>query len=246
MNRPLEGVVVLEFCQYLAGPAAGLRLADLGARVIKIERPGDGDGGRRIVTKNLLVDSDSLAFHTINRNKESLAADLKDPNDLARVKELIAAADVMIHNFRPGVMERLGLDYETARSLNGSIVYGEVTGYGDTGPWAGRPGQDLLVQCVSGLCYLTGNRDDPPVPMGLAVADMMCGNHLAQGLLAALAARGQTGRGAKIQVSLLESIIDFQFEVFTTYLNDGHRSARARRAGQCPRLPVGTVRRLPD
>lgn len=231
MNRPLEGIVVLEFSQYLAGPAAGLRLADLGARVIKVERPGAGDGGRRIVTKDLFVEDDSLAFHTINRNKESVAADLKDPQDLALVKNLIAAADVMIHNFRPGVMERLGLDYDTVRTLNASIVYGEVTGYGDTGPWAGRPGQDLLVQCVSGLCHLTGNRGDPPVPMGLAVADMMCGNHLTQGLLAALTSRGTTGRGAKIQVSLLESMIDFQFEVLTTYLNDGNRAPERAEKG---------------
>ena len=108
--RPLEGLMVLEFAQYMAAPSAGLRLADLGARVIKIERPKSGEGGRQIAIKNLFVDSDSLVFHTINRNKESYAADLKKPEDLANVKQLIARADVLTHNFRPGVMEKIGLD----------------------------------------------------------------------------------------------------------------------------------------
>ena len=128
--RPLEGLTVLEFAQYMAGPSAGLRLADLGARVIKIERPKSGEGGRQIAIKNLFVDGDSLVFHTINRNKESFAADLKNPEDLATVKRLIARADVLTHNFRPGVMEKIGLDWESVRQLNPRIVYGEVTGYG--------------------------------------------------------------------------------------------------------------------
>ena len=113
--KPLRGLMVLEFCQFLAGPSAGLRLADLGARVIKIERPVKGESGRQIAIKNLFIDDDSMVFHTINRNKESYAADLKDPKDLEKVKKLIARADVMTHNFRPGVMEKIGLDYESVR-----------------------------------------------------------------------------------------------------------------------------------
>ena len=220
---PLEGLTVLEFAQYMAAPAAGLRLADLGARVIKIERPGTGEGGRQLAIKNLFVNGDSLVFHTINRNKESFSADLKNPQDLATVKRLVAHSDVMTHNFRPGVMEKIGLDWESVRSLNPRIVYGEVTGYGSEGPWRDKPGQDLLVQSMSGLTWLSGNADQGPVPMGIAVVDILCGSHLVQGILAALIRRARTGAGAHVEVSLLESILDFQFEVITTHLADGRR-----------------------
>src|SRR5439155_5236408 len=211
--KPLEGLTVLEFAQYMAGPSAGLRLADLGARVIKIERPKGGEGGRQLAIKNLFIDGDSLVFHTINRNKESFAADLKSPQDLGTVRRLIVRADVVTHNFRPGVMEKIGLDWATVRQLNPRIVYAEVTGYGSEGPWKNKPGQDLLVQALSGLAWLSGNADQGPVPMGLAVVDILCGSHLVQGILAALVRRGKTGKGAYVQVSLLESILDFQFEV---------------------------------
>ena len=221
MKLPLEGLTVLEFSQYLAGPYAGLRLADLGARVIKVERPGSGDACRQLATKNMFVDGDSVVFHTINRNKESVAANLKEPADLEKVKQLIATADVMTHNFRPGVMEKIGLDYENVKSLNPAMVYGTVTGYGTEGPWKDKPGQDLLAQSVSGLTWLSGRGGGPPVPFGLAAADMVCGTHLAQGILAALVQRGRTKQGAWVEVSLLESMIDLQFEVLTTHLNDG-------------------------
>ncbi|MBU2887730.1 CoA transferase [Gilvimarinus agarilyticus] len=219
MSLPLAGLTVLEFSQYLAGPYAGLRLADLGARVIKIERPGKGDACRQLATKNLWADGDSVLFHTINRNKESFAANLKDPADVATVKKLIAQADVITHNFRPGIMQRLGLDYESVKAVNPELIYGEVSGYGDTGPWKDKPGQDLLAQSVSGLAWVTGNGDQPPTPFGIAVADMLCGTHLAQGLLAALVRKKRFGVGAKVNVSLLESILDFQFEGLTAYLN---------------------------
>ncbi|MBZ5564013.1 MAG: CoA transferase [Acidobacteriia bacterium] len=221
--RPLEGLTVLEFAQYMAGPSAGLRLADLGAHVIKIERPPSGEGGRQIAIKNLIVDGDSLVFHTINRNKQSFAADLKKLEDLAVVKQLIVRADVLTHNFRPGVMEKIGLDWESVRQLNPRLVYGEVTGYGQEGPWKDKPGQDLLLQSLSGLTWLSGNADQGPVPMGLAVVDILCGSHLVQGILAALIRRARTQKGGFVQVSLLESILDFQFEVITTHLADGGR-----------------------
>ncbi|KXX70579.1 CaiB/BaiF CoA-transferase family protein [Flammeovirga sp. SJP92] len=217
---PLEGILVLEFCQFMAGPSAGLKLADLGARVIKIERPIHGEGGRQIAIKNLFVDNSSLVFHTVNRNKESYAANLKDPEDLENVKKLIAQADVMTHNFRPGVMEKIGLDYTTVKAINPALIYASVTGYGTEGPWVKKPGQDLLAQSVSGLTHLTGDRNDTPTAMGLAVADIYCGTHLTQGILAGLVRRNKTGKGALIEVSLLESMLDFQFEVITTYLNE--------------------------
>jgi len=219
--KPLEGLLVLDFSQYLAGPSASLRLADLGARVIKVERPGTGEGSRQLAIKNMRVGGDSLLFHTINRNKESYAADLKNPSDLAKVKKLIAAADVMIENFRPGTMEKLGLDYESVRQINPRLVYGTVTGYGKEGPWKTKPGQDLLLQSLSGLAWLNGDAGQPPLPFGLAVVDMLTGAYLAQGILACLVRRGVTGKGGLVEVSLLESVLDFQFEVLTTYLNDG-------------------------
>ncbi|KRE45734.1 CaiB/BaiF CoA transferase family protein [Paenibacillus sp. Soil724D2] len=219
--KPLEGLVVLDFSQYLSGPSAALRLADLGARVIKIERPETGDSCRQLSLNNLLSDGDSVLFHTINRNKESYQANLKDSDDLIKVKKLIEQADVMIENFRPGTMEKLGLDYESVKRINPKIVYGSVTGYGKEGPWKGKPGQDLLIQSLSGLAWLNGNGDQPPVPFALAVVDLFTGAHLVQGILACLVRRGRTGIGGLVEVSLLESILDFQFEVLTTHLNDG-------------------------
>ncbi len=219
--KPLEGLLVLEFAQFMAAPTAGLRLADLGARVIKIERPVKGEAGRQIAIRNIFIDGDSLVFHTINRNKESYAADLKNPDDMERIKKLIQKADVVTHNFRPGVMEKIGLDYESVKVINPCIIYGVVTGYGNKGPWALRPGQDLLIQSLSGLTYLSGNAGDGPVPFGLATADMICGAHFVQGILAALIKRIKTNTSALVEVSLLESVLDLQFEVITTYLNDG-------------------------
>lgn len=219
--KPLEGLLVLDFSIFLSGPSAALRLADMGARVIKIERPDGGDLCRQLYISELELDGESTLFHSINRNKESYAANLKDENDLEQVKKLIAQADVLIQNFRPGVMQRLGLDYETVKAINPRIVYGEITGYGNDGPWVKKPGQDLLLQSISGLVHLNGDADRPPTPFGLAVVDLYTGAHLVQGLLACLVRRGVTGEGGFVQVSLLESILDFQFEVLTTHLNDG-------------------------
>jgi len=219
--KPLEGLVVLEFCQFLAGPSAGLKLADLGARVIKIERPIKGEACRQLSIKDLFVDDSSLLFHTINRNKESFAADLKNPEDLILIKKLIAKADIMTHNFRPGVMEKIGLDFNETLNINPKIVYGTITGYGNIGPWAKKPGQDLLLQSLSGLSWLSGRKSQGPVPFGLAVADLMCGNHFVQGILAALLKRAKTGKGVLVEVSLLESVLDVQFEAITSFLNDG-------------------------
>ncbi len=219
--KPLEGLVVLEFCQFLAGPSAGLKLADLGARVIKIERPIKGEACRQLSIKDLFVDDSSLLFHTINRNKESFAADLKNPEDLILIKKLIAKADIMTHNFRPGVMEKIGLDFSESLAINPKIIYGTITGYGNIGPWAKKPGQDLLLQSLSGLSWLSGRKSQGPVPFGLAVADLMCGNHFVQGILAALLKRAKTGKGVLVEVSLLESVLDVQFEAITSFLNDG-------------------------
>ncbi len=221
--KPLEGILVLDFSQYLAGPSCSLRLADLGARVIKIERPGSGDNCRRMSLKNLMIDGNSVLFHTINRSKESFCANMKDPEDLKIVRELIKRADVLIENFRPGVMKRNHLDYDSVKEINAGLVYGTVTGYGNEGPWVKKPGQDLLVQSMSGLAWLNGNGQDPPVPFCLSVIDSYAGVHLAEGVLAALFRRFKTGRGALVEVSLMESAVDMQFEGITAYLNGGRK-----------------------
>ena len=227
MQTPLKNIIVLEFSQYLSGPAAGLRLADLGARVIKIERPGKGDAGRQLAIKNLWVNDNSLLFHTINRNKESFAADLKNPDDLELVKELISTADVMTNNFRPGVMEKYGLHYEKVKEINPGIIYTEISGYGNHGPWKNKPGQDLLIQSLSGLTHSTGNYHDNPLPFGLGIGDYLCGNQAVQFILGALVRKKRTGQGALLQLSLMETLIDFQFEFFTTYFQSKRQHKRS-------------------
>lgn len=227
MELPLNGITVLEFSQYLSGPSAGLRLADLGARVIKIERPGTGDAGRKLAIKNLWMDDSSMLFHTINRNKESFTANMKDPEDLNRLKKLISKADVLIHNFRPGVMEKAGLAYTDVKVINPRLVYAEISGYGKKGPWKNKPGQDLLLQSMNGLAYTTGNGDNGPVPFGIAIADILCGAQLVQGILGALIRRQKTGTGGQIELSLMESLLDFQFELLTTYYTSHEQPKRS-------------------
>ena len=227
MELPLEGLVVLEFSQYLSGPSAALRLADLGARVIKIEKPNGGDAGRKLAIKNLWADDSSLLFHTINRNKESFTADLKNADDIVLVKKLIKKEDVLIHNFRPGVMDKLGLGYTTAKEINPRIIYAKISGYGKEGPWKNKPGQDLLLQSMTGLAYTTGDGNNGPVPFGIAIGDILCGAQLVQGILAALIRRQKTGTGALIEVSLMESLLDFQFELLTTYFTNNKQPQRS-------------------
>jgi CoA:oxalate CoA-transferase len=235
-DLPLNGLVVLEFSQYLSGPSAGLRLADLGARVIKIERPKTGDAGRKLAIKNLWVDDSSLLFHTINRNKESITADLKNADDLEFVRQLITKADVLIHNFRPGVMQKTGLDYISVKKINPRLIYAEISGYGKEGPWKNKPGQDLLLQAITGLAYTTGNGINGPVPFGIAIADILSGAQLVQGILAALIRRQKKGIGALIEVSLIESLLDFQFELLTTYYTNNQQPVRSHNSNGHPLL----------
>ena len=225
-NKPLSGLTVLEFSQFLAGPVAGLRLSDLGARVIKIEKPEVGDLCRYIYLSDTNLSGDNSLFHAINRNKESFVADLKSSDDLDKVKKLISQADIVTQNFRPGVIERIGLDYETVKKINPKIVYGSITGYGNKGPWKDLPGQDLLAQSRSGLVWLNGSGNDAPTPMGLAAADMFAGHFLVQGILAGVIKSLKTGQSSHVQTSLMEAMLDFQFEVLTTYLNNGKRKPK--------------------
>ncbi|WP_346238638.1 CaiB/BaiF CoA transferase family protein [Niabella insulamsoli] len=217
----LQDILVIDFSQFLSGPSASLCLADFGADVIKIEKPGTGDICRELYVSDVMIDGESSIFHAINRNKKSYAADLKNAADVARLKQLIQKADVVMHNFRPGVMERLGFDYDSVKKINPNVIYAQISGYGEDGPWKHLPGQDLLLQSLSGLAWLNNSSHANPTPMGVSVVDMLAGAHVAQGIMALLYRKGVTGEGGSIQVSMLESALDFQFEVLTCYFNDG-------------------------
>ena len=219
--KPLEDYLIVDFSQFLSGPSASLRLADMGARVIKIERPGVGDICRTLYTSDLIMNGESSIFHAINRNKESFAIDFKQPEELEKLKKLLAKADVVMHNFRPGVMDRVGLSYDKVRAINPNVIYTEISGFGSNGTLKNLPGQDLLLQSLTALTWLSGNDEDGPVPMGLSIVDMLAGTHIAQGILAALYRKAMHQTGALVQVSMLESAFDFQFETITTFYNDG-------------------------
>ena len=221
-DLPLAGLVVVDMSQFLSGPYCTLRLMDLGARVIKIERPGGGDLSRGLYLSDD-ESGDSTIFHAINRSKESLAIDLKNEHDMRALRKLISKADVLVQNFRPGVIERLGLDYEAASKLNSRLVYCSISGYGEEGQWVSRPGQDLLAQSRSGVMWLNGDEGQGPVPFGLAIGDMLAGAAAAQGILAALVRRGITGEGGLVETSLLEALIDLQVEVLSVHMNSGNK-----------------------
>lgn len=226
----LEGILVIDFSQFLSGPSASLRLADMGARVIKIEKTETGDICRQLYVSEVEIEGESTIFHTINRNKESFTADLKDETDRLSIQKLIQQADVVMHNFRPGVMQRLGFFFEEVKKIHPAVIYAEINGYGETGAWSELPGQDLLLQSLTGIPYLNGEETKDPTPMGISVVDVLAGTQLAQGILAALYRKENTGKGALVQVSMLESAMDFQFELFTTFLNDGNELPQ--RSGQ--------------
>ncbi|WP_084004968.1 CaiB/BaiF CoA transferase family protein [Gilvimarinus polysaccharolyticus] len=217
MIKPLQDITVLDFTQFLSGPSASLRLSDLGARVIKVEHKEKGDLSRSIYASHLNIAGQSGFYQGINRGKECLALNLKDADDLALVKQILPHVDIVLHNFRPDVMQRLGLSPQELKRINPKVIYGEITGYGHEGPWRDRPGQDLLLQALSGLAGLSGDEASGPVPMGLAIVDNLAGAQLVQGVLAALYA----GEGALVQVSMLEAALDFQFEPLTLYYHDG-------------------------
>lgn len=223
---PLEGLKVLDFSQFLAGPYCALKLADLGADVVKVERAGMGDLSRYLYLTDTKIAGESTIFHAINRNKRSVAVNLKSDDDKTALRALIAEADVVLQNFRPGVMERLGFGYEAVKAINPKIVYGTVTGYGSDGPWVDLPGQDLLAQARAGVMWLSGGANDGPTPMGLPVADVLAGAALAHGILALLFRRERHGIGGYVETSLIESLADLQFELLTTWFNDGGRTPK--------------------
>jgi crotonobetainyl-CoA:carnitine CoA-transferase CaiB-like acyl-CoA transferase len=209
--RPLKSVRVIEMGTYITGPAAAMQLADLGADVIKVERPGEGDPFRAF--KGGLY---SPHFQTYNRNKRSIALDTKNPDDLAVFHDLIAGADVFIQNFRPGVAERLGAGEDDLRRVNSALVYCAISGFGTSGPARDRPTFDTVAQAASGFLRLMTPPDNPRV-IGPAIADAVTGHYAATGILAALVERGQTGKGSRLDISMLEAMCHFNLDSFTHY-----------------------------
>ncbi len=227
MPGPLSGVVVLDFTQLLQGPYATQMLGDMGAEIIKIEPPG-GDWMRKFALSNLYLAGESVSFLAFNRNKRSLTLNLKHPGSGDIVKRLAARADVVIENFRPGVMERLGIGYETLAAVNPRLIFCSSSGFGQTGPYVERPGQDLLVQAMTGLPYLNGRDEDTPVAVGLGIADIAAALHIVYGVLAALYSRERTGRGQRVEVCLYNSLLAFVHQELSTYLNGGGLPRRSR------------------
>lgn len=215
----LSGIRVVDLTRILAGPFCTQVLADHGADVWKIERPGKGDDTRAFGPP--FVEGQSTYFMSINRGKQSVAVDLKHPDGLAVVQDLVARADVVVENFRPGTAAKLGLGADTLRARFPRLVYCSMSGFGHTGPWANRPGYDLAIQGLSGLQSLTGSADGPPTKAGLSMADLATGLYAAQGILLALFRRERTGHGDTVDIAMLDSMLSLLTYHAGIYFADG-------------------------
>jgi crotonobetainyl-CoA:carnitine CoA-transferase CaiB-like acyl-CoA transferase len=214
----LNGIKILSFNHYLAGPLAAQTLADLGADVIAVE-PVEGAFQRNWAVADHFVAGDSVNHLATGRNKRSVAIDLKHPDGVAAVKRLVATADVVMENFRPGTMAKLGLGYETLKAINPGLIYAVATGFGSAGPYKDRPGQDLLLQALSGLAMRTGRADGQPTAVGAVIVDQHAASLYAMSILAALVAKAKTGEGRLVEVNLYQAAIDLQIEPLTAWLN---------------------------
>src|SRR5215207_6783376 len=219
----LNGIRIVGFTQWLFGPAAVQYLCDMGAEVIKVEPPGRGSWERQWAGGDTFINGVSACFLLTHRNVRSVALDLKQPAGQEAVRRLVATADVVIENYRPGVMAKFGLDYDEVRKVNSDVIYASASGYGTgDGPYRGLPGQDLLVQALSGMIWAGGQEDQVPRPAGAAIVDQHAGLLLATGVLGALLHRERTGEGQKVDVSMVEAALDLQLEPVTYHLNGGH------------------------
>lgn len=225
MSKALEGVRVLDFSRVLAGPYCSMILADLGAEVIKVEREGGGDDLRHWGPP-FMPDGESTYFLSVNRNKRSITLDLKNPAGLEVARQLAAESDVVLENFRAGVMGALGLDYAELSKLNPALVYCAINGYGTTGPMAHLPGYDVVAQGISGLMSITGEQDGSPMRVGVAVADIVTGLYATIAILGALQSRSRTGRGQQVDLSLLESCLAIMPNLTAGFLMGGSKPKR--------------------
>jgi crotonobetainyl-CoA:carnitine CoA-transferase CaiB-like acyl-CoA transferase len=221
VTRALEGVRVLDFTQMMMGPWATQFLGDMGADVVKIERPGAGEWERGLRAMGELLDGQSPFFLAMNRNKRSVAIDLKHPRARDVVLRLAERSELVVENFRPGVMDRLGIGYDDLRMVSPSIVFVSGTGFGPDGPYVGRPGQDLLIQSMTGLAAYGGRRDDPPTPSGSSIVDASTALLLAYSAMVGLFHRERTGEGQRIDVSLFNTAIALQCQEIAAFLNIG-------------------------
>ncbi|RDY61142.1 CaiB/BaiF CoA transferase family protein [Flagellimonas nanhaiensis] len=227
MDQALKGIKVLDFSQLLQGPFATQMLGDLGADVIKIERNGSGDIYRGMTFFNQWIAGDeSPCFMAWNRNKRSLAINIKSEQGKEIIYKLAKEADIIVENFRPGVMTRLGYGYEDLKKINPGIIYCSASGWGDNGPYLTRPGQDLLVQSLSGAIMTSGKKSDGPVAIGTALCDQVNGLNSVYAILAALFYREKTGKGQEIKTNLLSSAIAFQMQDYFTVQNLGQTFER--------------------
>ncbi|WP_436926148.1 CaiB/BaiF CoA transferase family protein [Halosimplex amylolyticum] len=218
MDQALEDVTIADFTQMMQGPWATQKLADMGADVIKIERIG-GEWERTLHAGGELLDGVSPFFLAMNRNKRSVELDLKSDEGQEVALDIVAEADALVENFRPGVMDKFGLGYDDVREVNPEIVYVSASGFGPDGPYAGRPGQDLLLQAMSGLAQNTGRKDDPPTPVGTAIVDEHAASQIAFNTMVALFHKERTGEGQRVDTNLLNASIDFQCQEITASLN---------------------------
>jgi crotonobetainyl-CoA:carnitine CoA-transferase CaiB-like acyl-CoA transferase len=223
----LEGTRVLDFTQMMMGPWASQFLADMGADVIKVERPGAGEWERGLHAVGELLDGQSPFFLAMNRNKRSIALNLKDERAREVCRRLAGRSDLVMENFRPGVMDRLGLGYDDLRKINPSVVYVSGSGFGPDGPYVDRPGQDLLIQAMSGLAAYGGRRDDPPTPAGSSIVDASTALLLAFSAMVALFHRERTGQGQRVDVSLFDTAIALQCQELAAFMNLDRRFDRS-------------------
>lgn len=226
-HGPLKGLVVADLSQLAQGPWATQMLGDMGAEVVKIEPP-KGDWMRHYAYGNLYPQGESISFISFNRNKRSIALDLKTDQGKQIAKGIISKADILLENFRPGVMDRLGLGYEKMIKLNPKLVYCSSSGYGASGPYLKRPGQDLLAQSISGGPYLNGKKGDLPVVTAVGQADLLTSLFIVQSVLAAIYSRSVTGKGQKIEANLLNSAVGFHIQEVTAYLHKGSNPERSQ------------------
>ncbi|HWN55923.1 MAG TPA: CoA transferase [Methylomirabilota bacterium] len=228
---PLAGIRVLDLTRVLAGPFCSMILGDMGAEVIKVEEPGKGDDTRGWPP---FSGGEATYFLSVNRNKKSLTLNMKAPDGQAILRRLVAKADVVLENFRPGTMERLGFGYDALRKLNPRLIYCAISGFGESGPEASRPGYDLIVQGESGVMDLTGFADGPPVKVGNSVADLVSGMAAAHGVTLALLSRARTGKGQKVEIGMLDVMASLLTYQAGLYWNGGGRPAR--RGNQHPSI----------